>query len=168
MVNMANALGAFTSGEVGEIEISARTVTSLERLSEMGAGVGLASLATDLNNVASVQGLSANINSLNSLDTDGVRSYNIAMEKLVETLEDLNKVLAEDNTGTFGGGTGVSAASMLESGQLSGGGSGNGNADLLTALNSKIDTLNDTMTAVKTNTRNTVGAISNNLQTGIA
>ena len=168
MVNMANALGAFTSGEVGEIEISARTVTSLERLSEMGAGVGLASLATDLNNVASVQGLSANINSLNSLDTDGVRSYNIAMEKLVETLEDLNKVLAEDNTGTFGGGTGVSAASMLESGQLSGGGSGNGNADLLTALNSKIDTLNDTMTAVKTNTRNTVGAISNNLQTGLA
>ena len=168
MVNMANALGAFTSGEVGEIEISARTVTSLERLSEMGAGVGLASLATDLNNVASVQGLSANINSLNSLDTDGVRSYNIAMEKLVETLEDLNKVLAEDNTGTFGGGTGVSAASMLESGQLSGGGSGNGNADLLTALNTKIDTLNETMAAVKTNTKNTVGAISNNLQTGLA
>jgi hypothetical protein len=168
MVNMANALGAFTSGEAGEIEISARTVTSMERLSELGATAGLGTLATDLNNIATVQGLSANITSLNSLDTDGVRSYNTAMEKLVETLEALNKVLAEDNTGTFGGGTGVSAASMLESGQLGGGGSGTGNADLLTSLNTKLDTLNTHMVAVKTNTKNTVGAITNNLQTGIA
>lgn len=167
MVAMANALNAFTGGEASEIEISQRTVTSLQRLSEMGANSSLGTLATDLNRIAQVQGLSANILSLNSLDTDSVRSYNVAMEKLVETLEDLNKVLAEDNSGTFGGGTGVSAASMLQNGQLSTGGSGSGLEEQLAGLNTLVKDLKLLQEEGNRNTRNTVAAISNNLQAGI-
>ena len=168
MVAMANALNAFSGGEASEIEISNNTVRSLERLSELGAGAGLGTLATDLNNIAQVQGLSANILSLNSLDTDSVRSYNVAMEKLVETLEDLNKVLAEDNSGTFGGGTGVSAASMLQNGQLSTGGSGSGLEEQLAGLNTLVGQLITLNTDIKSNTGRTVAAISNNLQAGVA
>mgnify|MGYP001457272942 CR=1 FL=1 len=168
MADMASALGAFSGGEAGEIEISARTVTSLQRLSELGASAGLGTLATDLNNIATVQGLSANITSLNSLDADGVRSYNVAMEKLVETLEDLNKVLAEDNKGMMGGGTGVSVASMMEDGNLlGGGGSGTGSTEQLDRLNMLVSQLISLQTEGNRNTRQTVAAISNNLQAGI-
>jgi len=168
MADMASALGAFSGGEAGEIEISARTVTSLQRLSELGATAGLGTLATDLNNIATVQGLSANITSLNSLDADSVRGYNIAMEKLVETLEDLNKVLAEDNKGMMGGGTGVSVASMMEDGNLlGGGGSGTGGQEQLERLNMLVSQLISLQTEGNRNTRQTVAAISNNLQAGI-
>lgn len=167
MADMANALNAFSGGEASEIEISARTVTSLQRLSELGSTAGIATLATDLNNIATVQGLSANITSLNSLDADGVTLYNTAMEKLVDTLEDLNKVLAEDNSGTFGGGTGVSAASMLQNGQLSTGGSGSGLEEQLAGLNTLVKDLKLLQEEGNRNTRNTVAAISNNLQAGI-
>jgi hypothetical protein len=167
MADMANALNAFSGGEASEIEISSRTVTSLTRLSELGATTGLGTLATDLNRVATVQGLSANISSLNSLDADGVTLYNTAMEKLVDTLEDLNKVLAEDNSGTFGGGTGVSAASMLENGQLNTGGSGTGSAEQLERLNMLVTQLVSLQGEGNRNTRQTVAAITNNLQAGI-
>ena len=167
MVAMANALNAFNGGEASEIEISQRTVNSLQRLSELGATTGLGTLATDLNRVATVQGLSANINSLNSLDADSVRTYNVAMENLVETLEDLNKVLAEDNSGTFGGGTGVSAASMLNDGTLGGGGSDTGSSEQLERLNMLVAQLVSLQGEGNRNTRQTVAAITNNLQAGI-
>jgi len=111
--------------------------------------------------------LSANITSLNSLDADGVTLYNTAMEKLVDTLEDLNKVLAEDNSGTFGGGTGVSAASMLNDGTLGGSGSGTGSTEQLERLNMLVAQLVSLQGEGNRNTRNTVAAISNNLQAGI-
>ena len=168
MVAMANALNAFTGGEASEIEIPNKTVNSLQRLSEMSETTGLGKLATDLNNIATVQGLSTNISTLNSLDADGVRSYNIAMEKLVETLEDLNKVLAEDNKGMMGGGTGVSVASMMEDGNLlGGGGSGTGSTEQLDRLNMLVSQLISLQTEGNRNTKNTVAAISNNLQAGI-
>ena len=167
MVDMANALNAFSGGEAGEIEISASTVTSLQRLSELGSTAGIATLATDLNNIATVQGLSANITSLNSLDADGVTLYNTAMEKLVDTLEELNKVLAEDNSGTFGGGTGVSAASMLNDGTLGGGGSDTGSSEQLERLNMLVAQLVSLQGEGNRNTRQTVAAITNNLQAGI-
>ena len=167
MADFANALNAFTGGEAGEINVPRNTVDSLQRLSEMGSTGGLAKFATDLNSVATVQGLASNVNLLNSLDADGVTLYNRAMEKLVETLENLNKVLAEDNSGTFGGGTGVSAASMMESGALGGSGSsGVGSSDQLNTLIDKIDTL---ITAQNTGNRYTkaiVPAVGGNLQLG--
>lgn len=169
MVNMANALNAFTGGEASEIEIPSSTVNSLQRLSEMSETTGLGRLATDLNNIATVQGLSANITSLNSLDATGVISYNTAMEKLVETLGELNEVLAEDNKSRdlLGRetGTGVSAGSMLADGQLST--SGTGGAEQLDRLNMLVSQLISLQTEGNRNTRNTVAAISNNLQAGI-
>lgn len=169
MVNMANALNAFTGGEASEIEIPNSTVNSLRRLSEMSETTGLGRLATDLNNIAIVQGLSANITSLNSLDAAGVISYNTAMERLVDTLEELNEVLAEDNKSRdlLGRetGTGVSAGSMLADGQLST--SGTGGAEQLDRLNMLVSQLIQLQTEGNRNTRNTVAAISNNLQAGI-
>jgi len=169
MVAMANALNAFTGGEASEIEIPNKTVNSLQRLSEMSETTGLGRLATDLNNIATVQGLSANITSLNSLDATGVISYNTAMEKLVETLGELNEVLAEDNKSRdlLGRetGTGVSAGSMLADGQLST--SGTGSAEQLDRLNMLVNQLISLQTEGNRNTRNTVAAISNNLQAGI-
>lgn len=167
MADFANALNAFTGGEAGEINVPRSTVDSLQRLSEMGSTGGLASFATDLNSVATVQGLATNVNLLNSLDADGVTLYNTAMEKLVETLEDLNKVLAEDNSGTFGGGTGVSAASMMESGALNTGSSGTGSAEQIDRLNMLVSQLVSLQTEGNRNTRQTVSAINGNLQLGV-
>lgn len=169
MVAMANALNAFSGGEASDITISAATVASLTRLSEMGATSGLGKLATDLNNVASVQGLSANITTLNSLDAEGVRSYNTAMEKLVETLEDLNKVLAEDNEGMMGGGTGVSVSSMMQDGQLFGGGgeAGTGSSEQLDRLNSLVSQLVTLTQESNRYTRGTMRAVGGNLQLGV-
>ena len=100
------------------------------------------------------------------LDNSAIEAYNTSMQKLVDTLEELNDVLAEDNKGTFGGGTGVSAASMLSSGQL-GGGSGTGGQEQLERLNMLVSQLISLQTEGNRNTRNTVAAISNNLQAGI-
>ncbi len=99
------------------------------------------------------------------LDNSGVEAYNKSMEKLVETLDALNKVLSEDNKGMLGGGTGVSAASMLESGQL-GGGSGTGGKEQLDRLNMLVGDLIRLQKDSNTNTANTVKAISGNLQLG--
>ena len=99
------------------------------------------------------------------LDNSGVEAYNKSMEKLVDTLDALNKVLSEDNKGMLGGGTGVSAASMLESGQL-GGGSGTGGKEQLDRLNMLVSQLVSLQTESNTNTKNTVRAISGNLQLG--
>ena len=99
------------------------------------------------------------------LDNSGVEAYNKSMEKLVDTLDALNKVLSEDNKGMFGGGTGVSAASMLESGQ-SGGGSGTGSSEQLDRLNMLVGKLVTLQGESNTNTKNTVKAISGNLQIG--
>ena len=99
------------------------------------------------------------------LDNSGVEAYNKSMEKLVDTLDALNKVLSEDNKGMLGGGTGVSAASMLESGQL-GGGSGTGSKEQLDRLNMLVSQLVTLQGESNTNTKNTVRAISGNLQLG--
>jgi hypothetical protein len=99
------------------------------------------------------------------LDNSGVEAYNKSMEKLVDTLDALNKVLSEDNKGMLGGGTGVSAASMLESGQL-GGGSGTGSKEQLDRLNMLVSQLVTLQGESNTNTKNTVKAISGNLQLG--
>jgi hypothetical protein len=165
MADMATALGAFVGGEAGEIEISARTVTSMQRLGQLGESAGFAAFTTNLQSIADVTGLDANINSLNSLDTESIINYNTAMKELVEVLGELNAELAKDNKVGFGSGTN---AGDVVSKMDSIGGSGTGNTDLLTSLNTKLDTLNTHMVAVKTNTRNTVGAISGNLQTNVS
>jgi len=168
MVNMANALNAFNGGESGEIDIPQKTVTSLTRLGEIGGAAGINTLATNLQAVADVTGLNTNITSLNSLDATTVSSYNSAMEDLVDTLEKLNDVLAEDNKGTFGGGTGVSAGSMISNGQLNvaGSGSGSGSSDQLNQLNTLMQMLIEINEKIEVNTKQTSRRMSGDLQVG--
>ena len=102
------------------------------------------------------------------LDKSNVEAYNTSMLKLVDTLDKLNDVLSEDNSGMFGGGTGVSAASMMgDGGALSGSGSsGAGTSDQLNTLIAKI---NDLITEQKTGNRHTkatVAAVGGNLHLG--
>ena len=102
------------------------------------------------------------------LDKSNVEAYNTSMLKLVDTLDKLNDVLSEDNSGMFGGGTGVSAASMMgDGGALSGSGSsGAGTSDQLNTLIAKI---NDLITEQKTGNRHTkatVAAVGGNLHIG--
>ena len=124
-------------------------------------------LKTELADIGSMQTFNNELERMQAgLDNSAVEAYNTSMQKLVDTLEELNDVLAEDNKGTFGGGTGVSAASMLSSGQ-SGGGSGTGGQEQLERLNMLVSQLISLQTEGNRNTRQTVAAISNNLQAGI-
>jgi hypothetical protein len=65
----------------------------------------------------------------------------------------------------LGGGTGVSAGSMLADGTL-GGGSSTGSAEQLDRLNSLVTQLLAETKVTNTNTKDTVRAISGNLQLG--
>ena len=102
------------------------------------------------------------------LDKSNVEAYNTSMLKLVDTLDKLNDVLSEDNSGMFGGGTGVSAASMMESGALGGSGSsGAGSSDQLNTLIGKLDDFNYTHKRQATDyTKATVAAVGGNLHIG--
>ena len=119
-----------------------------------------------LSDISAMQSFNTELERIQAgLDSDSVRSYTSAMESLVEVLEDLNEVLAEDNKGAFGGGTGVSAASMLSSGQL-GGESGTGSKEQLDRLNMLVSQLVNLQTEGNRYTRGTMRAVNGNLQTG--
>jgi hypothetical protein len=101
------------------------------------------------------------------LDKSNVEAYNTSMLKLVDTLDKLNDVLSEDNSGMFGGGTGVSAASLVESGALGGSGSsGAGSSDQLNTLIDKIDKLIAAQNTGNKYTKAIVPAVGGNLQLG--
>ena len=159
------------------------SVSSAEPMPDVSAPGNLSSLSTldyghqleqakllkaELADIGSMQTFNTELERMQAgLDNSAVEAYNSSMEKLVATLEQLNDVLAEDNKGMMGGGTGVSAASMLSSGQLGGGGSGSGLEDQLSVLNTLVKDLKLLQEEGNRNTRNTVAAISNNLQAGI-
>jgi hypothetical protein len=120
MIVMSEALSQMSGKNFGDIEIPKNLVTRLQELSSITGG-GLTTAATGMEAIAKVQGLQTNLDILNKgLDTQGVKSYATAMEKLVDTLGDLNKVLAEDNKGMFGRGSGVAAADVIKAGGLGG------------------------------------------------
>jgi hypothetical protein len=101
------------------------------------------------------------------LDNSNVEAYNTSMLKLVDTLDKLNDVLSEDNSGMFGGGTGVSAASMVGSGQIGGSGSsGSSSSDQLNTLIARIETLITAQNKGNDYTKAIVPAISGNLHIG--
>lgn len=113
MASFAEALSRMAGANFSDVDIPSRLVSRLEELSEI-TGSGLTVTAQGMQAIANVQGLQTNLDILNNgLDIDRVRNYNEVMESLVETLEQLNDVLAEDNRGAFGGGTGVAAADVL-------------------------------------------------------
>ena len=122
VVANANAMSAFataltgmpTGDEIeGKGEFSSRTIAGLERISAL-TGENITSVATGMASIASITGLQSNLDILKSgLDTDGVISYNTAMQDLVDTLSDLNKELSKDNNGMFAAGTGTNAGSVM-------------------------------------------------------
>lgn len=161
MVHMANALNSFTSGEAGEIEISKKTVASLERLAGMDS-TGIGTLSTNLQSIASITGLDTNINSLNSLDTESITNYNKAMKELVEVLGELNAELAKDNKLGFGSGTNAGDV-VAKMDTIGGGGSGTGSSDQLERLNMLVGNLETVMREVSTNTKATATNTSGNI-----
>ena len=142
-------------------------VTALGGLNFASQVEGARELQTVLADISAMQSFNTELERIQSgLDSSAVDSYNTSMEKLVETLEALNDVLAEDNKGMLGGGTGVSAASMLSSGQL-GGGSGTGSEEQMNRLNMLVAQLVSLTEESNRYTRGTMRAVNGNLQVGV-
>jgi len=91
------------------------------------------------------------------LDGSKIEKYAEAVEKLADAMDELNKSLAEDNKGALGGGTGVSAASMMQNAGLGGGGSGSGSSEQLDRLNTTMEAV---LRAINETSRREVTAIS--------
>lgn len=141
MTAMYTALGTMGgSGSLKDVEIPKALVSRIRELSDITGG-GLPTVAAGMEAIGKVQGFKTNLDALrNGLDTQNITSYTAAMGKLVTTLDDLNKVLAKDNKGMFGGGSGVGAADVIKAGS----GSGKGSEEQL----QKLDQLNTTMVHV--------------------
>ena len=163
MSSMAKALSSFTGEKINDIEIPSSIVASLKSLNSI-TGTGISTAASGLQDLANVTGLPGMIASLNSLDATSITSYNSAMEKLVETLEDLNEVLAEDNKGMFGSGTGVAASNVIGNANEASAAAGNDSglsAEKLDQLNSTMRQVALLLTQVSENTRKTSKGIEN-------
>jgi len=110
--DMSRAFTAFSDAQVEDFNFKYSAINRFERLAQLGPG--LESVSTHMTDIAGITGLDSQLEVLNDgLDVDKVNNYAEAMEKLVEVLEDLNKALAEDNQGLFGG-TGVAASDVIE------------------------------------------------------
>jgi hypothetical protein len=140
MTAMYTALGTMSgSGSLKDVEIPKALVSRIKELSDITGG-GLPTVAAGMEAIGKVQGFKTNLDALrNGFDTQSVTSYTAAMAKLVTTLDDLNKVLAKDNKGILGGGSGVAAADVIKAGS-----SGKGSEEHL----QKLDLLNTTMVQV--------------------
>ena len=134
----------------------------LEDFSEID-GTGLANIASGMTAIASVEGLQNNLDILKQgLDIEGVRSYNTAMENLVETLSELNRVLAEDNEGgLLGGGSGVAASDVLGQINSSSAGSAEGMNRLNSLMSQVLAVLQEIATDADQIERNTASSSSN-------
>jgi hypothetical protein len=112
IIALSQALTAFGSGNFSTVMESVGA-TFLNWFS--GDESNIADTIVDMSNklagvdsealTASAEGVGALTSNLmgfkDLLDTDGVISYNVALTQLVETLERMNEVLAEDNDGLF-------------------------------------------------------------------
>jgi hypothetical protein len=141
MTAMYTALGTMSgSGSLKDVEIPKALVSRIKELSDITGG-GLPTVAAGMEAIGKVQGFKTNLDALrNGFDTQSVTSYTAAMSKLVTTLDDLNKVLAKDNKGILGGGSGVAAADVIKAGSSG----GKGSEEHL----QKLDLLNTTMVQV--------------------
>jgi|TARA_B110000908_G_scaffold171664_1_gene235227 hypothetical protein len=145
---------------IGKVNLSDFN-TSLGRLDISNisylANVDFTTFASGLKTFAEIPDLKSKFETINSLDASPVRSYTEAMEDLVEVLEKVNEVLAEDNSGMFGGGTGVSAADMLGSIGTSTSGTSQGTQQLNTTMQQVLILLTemrDLDIKVESNTKN--------------
>ena len=117
---------------------------------------------TAMTTFANIEGLENNLNAIkNGLDVSKVRNYTNAMEDLVEVLGRMNEVLAEDNKGMFGTGTGVAAADALSQIGSATSGTSQGTQQLNSTMQQVLMVLSeirDLDEDVERNTRNIIGS----------
>ena len=125
------------------------TVKLLERMS--GIGGGMERVASAFERIDKLERFSTNVNAIQKgLDINELSKYNRNMQEIAKSLEDMNKALAEDNKGLFGG-TGVASADLLKKM----GGSGP-SAELIDSINKNMKDMKDHLSAIVTNTKKTV------------
>ena len=163
MLAMGSAFANFAKSDIGSISIDDDVVDAFKALSKIGVGLG--GTAESLQKIAGITGLQPVLNSL-KFDADGVNQYNTAMEKLVDTLGELNEVLAEDNKGMFGGGSGVAAKDALGAVGSSTSGGSEGMNQLNTIMTQVLTVLNEMRTIDDKIEKNTKNITANNLATG--
>ena len=100
------------------------------------------------------------------LDKTPIIEYTNALKGLVDTLSDLNTVLAEDNKDLLGRGTGVAAADALGSIQTSSRGTAEGTSQLNTTMQAMLQTLSEIKEVNVKVERNTKGITSGNIAAG--
>ena len=151
------AANAAAKGEVPTTEdkdiaetlgITSENMRLLERMS--GIGPGMERVATAFERIDKLERFSENVNAIQKgLDISELSKYNNNMQEIARSLEDMNKALAEDNKGLFGG-TGVASADLLKKM----GGSGP-SADILESLNSNMKLMNTKLADIARHTKNT-------------
>jgi hypothetical protein len=136
----------------------------------IATGTALVDANSAIAQFANLPDLQRNLDAIrNGLDVSNVRSYTDAMEDLVEVLGKMNEVLAEDNKGMFGGGTGVAAADALSQIGSSTSGTSQGTQQLNSTMQQVLMILSemrDLDIDVERNTRNIIG--SNLAQGGVS
>jgi hypothetical protein len=139
-----------TDKDVAEtLGVTPDTVKLLERMS--GIGGGMERVASAFERIDKLERFSTNVNAIQKgLDINELSKYNRNMQEIAKSLEDMNKALAEDNKGLFGG-TGVASADLLKKM----GGSGP-SAELIQSINSNMDTMTKHLSDIATNTKKTV------------
>ena len=116
-----------------------------------GIGGGMERVASAFERIDKLERFSTNVNAIQKgLDINELSKYNRNMQEIAKSLEDMNKALAEDNKGLFGG-TGVASADLLKKM----GGSGP-SAELIQSINSNMDTMTKHLSDIATNTKKTV------------
>ena len=165
MQKMGSAFSQFSmNSNIGSVTIDDDIVEAFEDLSKIGVGLG--GTADSLGRIAGITGLQPVLDAL-KFDATGVNQYNTAMEKLVDTLGKLNDVLAEDNKGMFGGGTGVAARDALGAVATSTrSGSNEGSAQLNTLMSQVLAVLTEMKAIDDKIEKNTKGIASGDLASG--
>jgi len=107
-------------------------------------------VATAFERIDKLDRFSENVNAIQKgLDISELSKYNNNMQEIARSLEDMNKALAEDNKGLFGG-TGVASADLLKKM----GGSGP-SADILESLNSNMTSMKQSLSDIAKHTKAT-------------
>ena len=128
----------------------------------IATGTALVDANSAMAQFANLPDLQRNLDAIrNGLDVTNVRSYTEAMEDLVEVLGRINEVLAEDNKGMFGSGTGVAAADALSQIGSATSGTSQGTQQLNSTMQQVLMVLSeirDLDEDVERNTRNIIGS----------
>ena len=140
-----------TDKDVAEtLGVTPDTVKLLERMS--GIGGGMERVASAFERIDKLERFSTNVNAIQKgLDINELSKYNRNMQEIAKSLEDMNKALAEDNKGLFGG-TGVASADVVKGM----GGSGS-SAELINSINSNMSDMNIHLKAIRATNKTIAG-----------